>query len=52
MTLAGPQIGGVSLIAHIFIIGAFGAKKFINKVSSKSNRLYRKNSHPYRPNAK
>ena len=35
MTLAGPQIGGVSLIGHVIVIGVFGIKNMFGKLFSK-----------------
>lgn len=52
MALAGPQIGGVSLIAHIAIIAIFATKKRFNKLFINLQKGDQKSDHPSHPNAK
>lgn len=52
MALAGPQIGGVSLIVHIFIIAVFAFKKRFRSVIMNLSTASRKISHPYHRDAK
>lgn len=52
MTLAGPQIGGVSFIAHVAVIGAFGIKDVFRKIYAKLFKVNQKISRPFRSDAK
>ena len=51
MALAGPQIGGVSLIVHIMVILIFAFRKRLNKLMF-SSRASQRGSHPFRRDAK
>lgn len=52
MALAGPQIGGVSLLVHTIIIVVFTTKSIISKINQVITGFYQRTFRPTRPDAK
>ncbi len=52
MSMIGPQVGGISLLFHILVIGFTYIKTTSSKLKVGVTNFSRKVSHPSRPNAK
>lgn len=52
MALTGPQIGGVSLLAHTLVIILVWLKTMVRKFIATLTSLFQKISHPSRPNSR
>jgi len=52
MTIPGPQIGGVSLLIHAFVIIAVKGLQLFKKLSFNLAKFVQKIFHPFLPNAK
>jgi len=52
MAMAGPQIGGISLVFHLIVLILYVIKTFIAKVVSRLSNLTERIFHPYHPGAK
>lgn len=52
MALAGPQIGGVSLLFHASVLIFLGIKSVVSPIAIGVKRFFQKNLRPFLPNAK
>ena len=52
MAMPGPQIGGISLFAHVLIIVVSTLKKLLIKIKINLSIFYRKIFHPFPQDAK
>jgi thiosulfate reductase cytochrome b subunit len=52
MSMAGPQLGGISLMVHLIVNFIFFLKSLCHKAIVVITRHYQKIFHPYPPGAK